>query len=423
MHNRLRQRGGIWANADFMFVWAAETVSQFGSQISIFAIPLIAAVTLGATPLEMGVLTAAGRAPQIVFGFAAGAWTDRLRRRPIMIVTDIGRVVSSSIIPIAALAGHLSFTVLILATLITGAQSVFFDAAWGALLPNVVERTHLNDATSKLMGSASLAQVLGPALGGLVVGAIGGPEAMWITVLTFSASAWFLTRMQMQEVQPDRTESTGSMIHEIGEGLRELWQQPVLRALLNSSLVINFGGYLFLSVYVLYMATDLNLGSQGIGLVFASGGVGALIGAALAPRISERIGIGPSILWSALAFGLLNAPVPLAFYFPRIALPAIICAEFLSWMGLMVFFVNRFAMQQAITPNHLRGRIVASTGTMASVAVLAGSLCGGLIGDIWGVQMSLWAGIVVMALAAIWVWRSPVPEIMEIPEDRDPIAV
>lgn len=421
MHNRIKQRGGLWANTDFLLVWAAETVSQFGAQVSIFAVPLIAAITLGATPLEMGVLTAAGRAPQIIFGFFAGAWTDRLPRRPIMIATDIGRVASTAIIPIAALGGYLNFTVLIIATLVTGLQTVFFDTAWGALLPNMVERGELSDATSKLMGSASLAQVIGPALGGLIVGAIGGPDAMWITILTFSLSAWLLTRMRVPEVRATRTGAANTMFGEIGEGLRELWREPVVRALMNSSMVLNFGGYVFLAVYVLFMTNDLALGSQGVGLVFASGGIGALIGAAAAPRIATMIGIGPSILWGAIAFGIANMPVPLAFYFPDIALPAVISAEFLAWLSLMVYNVNRFALRQAITPNHLRGRIGASSGTMISGAILLGSLAGGVIGDIWGVHMALWVGIIIMALAAIWVWRSPVPGMFEIPEDVNSI--
>lgn len=418
MFNRIRwQRGDLLRHADFLNVWAAEAISQFGAQISIFAVPLIAAITLDASPLEMGILAAAGPAPRLAVGFLAGAWVDRLPRRPIMIATDLGRMLASAVIPIVALNGNLTFAVLLLMAVISGMQSVFFDAAWAALLPKMVGKKHLTDATSKLMGSASLAQVLGPALGGLIVGLVGGPSAMWIPVITFGASAWFLMRIRTPEVPPDRSASASSMWMDVREGLHELWREPVVRALMNSSMVLNFGGFIFLSVYVLFLTNDLGLSSQGIGLVFASGGVGALVGTIIAPIAAKRFGVGPSILYGAIAFGASNLPVPLAFYFQDIALPAVVIAETGAWMSLMVFNVNRFSLRQAITPDHLRGRIAASSMTLISGAIMFGSLAGGGIGQVLSVHTALYVGIAIMAMAAFWVWRSPVPGIIDFPED------
>lgn len=418
MLSRIRwQRGDLLRHADFLNVWSAETISAFGGQISAFAIPLIAAITLNASPLEMGILAAASRAPQLILGFIAGAWADRIPRRPIMVITDLGRMLASAIIPIAALNGDLGFAVLLAVAVLTGMQSVFFNAAWAALLPNLVGKKHLTDATSKLMGSGSLAQVLGPALGGLIVGTVGGPAAMWIPVVTFAASAWFLLRVRASEAQPDRSTSATTMWMEVREGLTELWREPVVRALMNSAIVLDFGGFIFLSVYVLFMTNDLGLSSQGIGLVYASGGVGALIGTIIAPMLARKIGVGPSILAGAVAFGVANLPVPLAFYFQDIALPAVVFAETAAWMSLMVFNVNRFALRQAITPDHLRGRIAASSSTLISGAVMLGSLAGGFIGEIVSVHAALYVGIFIMAISAIWVWRSPVPAIIDFPED------
>lgn len=418
MFNRIRwQRGDLWRHADFLNVWAAESISQFGSQISIFAIPLIAAITLDATPLEMGILSAAGPAPRLAIGFIAGAWADRLPRRPIMIATDAGRMLASAMIPITALSGNLSFAVLLTIAVITGMQSVFFDSAWAALLPNMVRKSQLTDATSKLMGSASLAQIVGPALGGLIVGLVGGPPAMWIPVITFAVSAWFLLRVRTPEIRPDRSVDASSMWMEVREGFTEMWREPVVRALINSSMVLNFGGLIFLSVYVLFMANDLGLSSQGMGLVFASGGAGALVGTIVAPLIANRIGVGRSILVGAIAFGVSNLPVPLAFYFPEIALEAVVIAETGAWLSLMVFNVNLFALRQAMTPDKLRGRIAASSMTLVSGSTMMGSLTGGFIGEIISVHAALYVGIVIMAMAAIWVWRSPVPGIIDFPDD------
>lgn len=411
-----QNRSGLWGHADFLNVWSAETISHFGSQISVFAVPLIAAITLDATALEMGVLTAAGPAPRLAIGFVAGAWADRLPRRPIMIATDLGRMITSALIPFAAVSGYLSFEILLIAAVLTGLQSVFFDAAWSALLPNLVSRKQLTDATSKLMGSQSLAQVIGPALGGLIVGWIGGPAAMWIPVVTFALSAWFLMRIRTPEVVRDRSVSGTRMWGEVREGLHELWREPVVRALMNSSMVLTFGGWIFLSVYVLFMTNDLGLSSSGIGLVYASGGAGALAGTILAPRLATRFGVGTSILIGGVGFGLSNLPVPLAFYWQDIALPAVIFAETGAWLCLMIFNVNSFALRQALTPDHLRGRIAASRMTLISGTTMLGGLMGGVIGDTWSVHTALYVGIVIMAMAAIWVWRSPVPGIHDIPD-------
>ncbi|MCA9833819.1 MAG: MFS transporter [Thermomicrobiales bacterium] len=418
MHNRIHNRSGLWANTDFLHLWGAETVSQFGAQISTFAVPLIAAITLNASPLEMGVLSAAGPAPRLLIGFIAGAWADRLPRRPIMIATDLGRVLSSAIVPIAALSGWFSFNILLIAALLSGLQSVFFDAAWNAVLPNTVRRDELTDATSKLMGTASVAQIVGPALGGLIVGWIGGPSAMWIPVLTFGISAWLLLQMKQPEAPSTQTTTASNMWHEVREGLHELWRDDIMRALINTAMVLNFGGLVFLAVYVLFMTNDLGLSSAGVGLVYASGGVGALVGALIAPWVARKIGIGQSILWGAVGFGLVNLPVPLAFYFKEIALPVVVICESLSWLTLALFNINRFALRQALTPDHLRGRIGSSSMTLVSGASMAGSLVGGIVGDVWGVHEALYVGIFFMAVAGLWVWRSPVPGMREIPEER-----
>lgn len=418
MLNRIRwQRGDLWHHADFLRVWIAETISQFGAQISYFAVPLIAAVSLEASPLEMGILAAAGPAPRLAIGFFAGAWADRLPRLPIMIFTNLGRMIASAMIPLIALSGDLTFAILLTIAVISGMQSVFFDTAWAALLPNMVGKKQLTDATSKLMGSASLAQVVGPALGGLIVGIFGGPQAMWIPAVTFAISSYFLMRIRTPEVLPERPASATSMWTDVREGLVELWREPVVLALMNSSIVLNFGGAMFLAVYVLFMTNDLGLSSQGIGLVFASGGVGALVGTILAPIIAKKFGVGPSILMGAIGFGVANLPVPLAFYFPDIALPVVIFGETGAWLSLMVFNVNRFSLRQAMTPNHLRGRIAASSITLVSGASMIGSLLGGGIGELASVHAALYVSIVFQAAAALWVWKSPVPGIIDFPED------
>jgi MFS family permease len=413
-------RSSLWENRDFLNLWSAETIAQFGVQLGIVAIPLIAALTLDASPIEMGILAAAGQAPRLVIGFFAGAWVDRLRRRPIMIAADIGRALTYALIPIAAMMDVLSFEILLGVALLAGAQSVFFDAAWSATIPHLVERRDLADANGKLMASASLAQVTGPALAGTLITILSGPMVIGITSGTFAGSGWFLTRIRKREDRPARAaDDQPNLWHEVREGFHELWRSRVVRPLTTSATVLNFGGFMFLSVYILFMTQDLGLSERGIGFVFASGGVGALIGSAMAAPLAQRFGVGKTVLWGAVGFGLANFLVPAAILMPDHALLLVVGSEFTAWMALQVFNVNRFSLRQALTPDHLLGRVSSSTMTIIGGSQLVGSLAGGAIGQVFSVHIALYVSVAVMFLAAWWVLDSPVPGIASMPAGPD----
>lgn len=421
------ERASLWKHADFRNLWTAETVSAFGNHIGAVAIPLVAALALDATPFQMGLLSASATAPRLVVGIFAGAWVDRWPRVPVMVAMDLGRFVTNAMIPIMFLTGHLTIEVLMVLAFLSGTQSVFFDSAWSAVLPHLVARRNLPDANSLLMGSQSLAQVVGPALAGALVGWIGGPRVMGITAVGFAISAWFIRQIRYRDkrdhFEPDQPRA---LMREVREGFEELWRSEVVRPLTTSAAVLNFGGFIFLSVYVLYMTRDLGLSERGVGLVYACGGVGALIGTMLAPVVANRVGVGRSVLFGAVGFGIANFPVVLAIAVPQIALPLVIVAEFGAWLSLMVYNVNRFSLRQALTPDRLLGRVSSSTMTIVGGAITIGSLVGGAIGSAISVHAALIVGVVLMFLAAWWVWDSPVPGIVEMPgsdEEREETSV
>lgn len=414
------QRSGLSANRDFMNLWGAETVSQFGSQITPVAIPLLAALTLDATAFEMGLLAATNGLPLLVVGFVAGAWVDRLKRRPIMLAMDIGRAITLLTIPIAAALDLLSIELLMVVSLLTGVQTVFFNAAYASILPVLVDRSQLSDANGRLHMSMSISQVAGPALAGSLISFISAPVVLLIDSASFLWSGWFISRIRNNEPAITRTKEARPFWHEAGEGFRALVASPVLRATTASSATINLSGFLFLAVYVLYMTGDLGLSSTGVGFVYAAGGVGSLIGSLAAPRVAKRFGVGPTILWSAIAFGMFGLLVPLAILVPDYALPLIIVAELSQWMTLMVFHVIRASLRQSLTPNRLQGRVAASDQVLAGGMQPIGSLLGGVIGSVFGVQAALIAACAGMFLAAAWVWLSPTSGLMEMPERPDP---
>lgn len=403
-----------------MNLWGAETVSQFGSQITPVAIPLLAALALDATPFQMGVLAAASGLPALVFGLVAGAWVDRLKRKPIMLAVDLGRAATLLTIPLAAILDALSIELLFIVSLIGGVQTVFFNAAYSSILPILVGRARIADANGKLYSSMAVAQVAGPAVAGTLVAIVSAPAVILIDAFTFLCSGWFISRMRVDETARHHARTGHHFWREVREGFDTLWASPVLRATTASSATINFAGYMFLSVYVLYMTDDLGLSPAGIGLVFASGGVGSLLGSFAASPLTRRFGVGPTLVWAAVGFGAFGLTVPLAIALPDYALPLVVFAEFMQWMTLVVFNVLRLSLRQALTPDRLQGRASATNQVIMGGMQPVGSFLGGVVGSVFGVHSALIVGCAGMFLAAAWVWLSPTSILMEMPSEPDP---
>jgi MFS family permease len=418
---RSGSRSVLWKNADFLHLWAAESVSQFGSQISLLAIPLIAALSLDATPLEMGILGAAGGLPRLILGFLIGPWVDHHNKRKIMIVTDIGRAIVLLAIPMGWWLDVLTIPILIAVAVLIGVLTVMFNTAYSAIVPVLVERKHLGDAHSKLMASVSLAQTMGPAIAGGLVSLFSASMVTLLNAATYLWSGWFIRGITRPEPEPAADEVKHHFRKEIMDGFRVLVASPILKATTTTSVLISLTGNMFLAVYVLYMTDDLGLSSTGVGLVYASGGVGALIGTTVSGWLVRRIGVGGTIVWGAVACGAFGATVPMAVLIPQYALPLIVFAEFFQWMLLTVHDVNRIALRQALTPNRLQGRIAAATNALYGGAQTAGLLLGGVIGDLAGVRAALIVGIVGMFVASYFVWASPTRVQFSMPEEPDPL--
>jgi MFS family permease len=408
---------GIARHGDFARLWAAQTASAIGTQFTEVALPLLAALSLGASPMAFGVLAAAAGLPHLLFGLLAGAWVDRLRRRPVMIAADVARAVLLATIPVAAALGALRIELLVAVAFLVETFSVFFDIAYLTYIPSLVSREDLVEANSRLEATASGAQVIGPALGGTLVRILGAPLALLVDTLSYLVSATLIWRIRAHEAPPERAGGAMSLRAEIGQGLRAVWQSPVLRALALSSTLMNVAGFLFLSIYVLYMTRDLGLGAEAVGLVFAAGGVGALLGSISAGPACGRWGLGRVLLGSQILFGLFGMLVPLAVLFPDGALPLVVAAEFLQWVMVLVFSVNSVSLRQAITPDRLLGRV---NGTMRFIVWGSrpiGSLLGGYLGSRVGLPATLVVGAFGMLIAFVPLLASPIPQLRQFSGD------
>jgi MFS family permease len=412
------QSDNLWRHADFLKLWAGQTVSQFGSQITVLALPLTAALTLHASAANMGFLAAASTAPFLLIGLFAGVWVDRLRRRPILILTDVARFALLSLIPIFALLDLLTLVALYVIAFLVGILTVFFEVAYSSFLPVLIGRPHLVEGNSKLETTRSAAQIAGPSVAGALVQLVTAPVAIAVDACSFLASVLFLSLIRTPEPPPARPATRRRVWSEISEGLHAVMDDPILRATMGSAGTVNiFGGMLF-AVYVLY-ALRIGIGAGLLGVAFAVGNLGYLCGAFLTRPITRRFGIGPTISAGLIVMALCGLLIPLAAG-PLIAVVScLMVAQFARGFGGTLFNINNVSLRQTVTPDHLLGRVNATSRFVSTGALTIGSLAGGTLGAVLGLRPTLVIGAVGGLVAVVWVLCSPVRALRERPiEER-----
>jgi MFS family permease len=399
----------LWRHRDFTRLWAGQTVSVFGSQVTQLALPLAAVLTLHASALQMGFLSAAGMAPWIAFALLVGVWVDRrLRRRWILVVADLGRAAILLSVPVAAAFHVLSLGQLFAVAFAAGCLTLVFNVAYGSYLNVLVPREQLVDANAKLMGSYATAQIGGPSIAGVLVQAITAPFAILVDAASFLVSAVALRSIRTEEPER-RLERSGSLRHDLASGLRYVRDDPLQRAIAGSAATLNFFGAAIYAVLVLYAVRALHLSSGLIGLFFAFGAVGALLGTQLAPRVTRRLGAGRTILLATIGFPVTLGIVPLASPGQPawLALTILALAEAVGGLAVMLFDVNTAALRQAATPEHLFGRASGAMSFLTQSAKPLGSLFGGVVATAAGLHPTLWVCAAGGLLVIPWTVFSP----------------
>lgn len=405
----------LWRYPEFLKYWAGRTVSMFGSQITTIALPLVAVATLGASPSEMAVLYAVGYAPPILVGLLAGVWVDRLRRRLLLICSDVGRAVLLGLIPLAAILGLSRIELLYAVAFLVGVLGVLGEAADNAYLPALLGREHLVEGNAKLEASGTVARIAGPGVGGLLVQLLSAPVAIALDALSFLVSALSLGLIRTTEPPPPLPEEHLPLRTEISEGLRALVGHPVLRAFLLSSVAFDLAWNALFALYFVYVTRELGLPAGAYGLIFGLGSVGAMVGVILAGPAARRFGVGPACIVSQLAAGLGALPIALAAAIPAVALPLLVGAEFAQSCAGTVYGVNRNSLTQAVTPDRLLGRVYASTSFIGlGVVPLAASLGAALSARI-GVTGTVLVGACAGLPAFLWLLFSPVRALRRMP--------
>ena len=409
-------------NPDFIRLWIAETISLFGTQISLLALPLVAVSLLDASPFEVALLGTIEFLPFILFSLPAGAWVDRLRRRPILIAGDIGRAVVLATVPIAFAFDVLTIWQLYVVGFVVGTMTVFFDVAYQSYLPSLVERDQLVDGNGKLEISRTLAQTAGPALGGGLIGILTAPVAIIVDAVSYGLSALFVWLIRRPEPKPDphvdeHGRRRGGIVGEMRDGLRYVLGNPYLRGIAASTATSNLFNNIATATLIVYAVRILGLGAAEIGIVFGLGNIGALGGALLADRIRRRFGLGPTIVASSAltAPGLmLIAAAP-----PAFPIPFLVAGSLLIGVSAVVYNINQVSFRQAITPGPMQGRMNATMRFIVWGTIPIGSIIGGVIATAVSIQAALWIGAFGALLAVVPLVITPVRTLREMPEPVD----
>ncbi|MEH0842316.1 MFS transporter [Micromonospora sp. CPCC 205711] len=375
-----REPRGLSGHRDFRLLWAAQTVSAVGSNVTAVALPLVAVAVLDAGPFAAAVLTAAAWLPWLLVGLPAGAWVDRLRRRPVMIVCDLLSALLFLSVPVAAVLGVLTMGQLLAVALLAGAARVFFETADQVYLPVLLRPEQVPAGNARIQTTQTASYVVGPGLAGLIAQLAGAVAALLVDAVSFLVSAWCLWRIRAVEPGPAARERSSSLRREITEGLRFVARDPYLRVLTAFGAASNVGLIGYQAVLVVFLVRDVGLAPGPVGTLVAVTSLGGVVGAVAATTVARRIGTGRALLLAGALTGPPALLIPLAG--PGARLVWLALGGILVSFGVAIGNVVKGSFRQTYTPHHLLGRVTVSGqllnyGTIPLAAVLAGAIGAG----------------------------------------------
>jgi MFS family permease len=409
----VRRPGGLWRHRDFLSLWGAETISQFGSQVSFLALPLVAILVLEESPFNVAALTSLQFLPFLLFTLPAGVWVDRLRRKPILVLGDLGRAVALLSVPLAHWFGTLTIWHLFVVAFVHGVCTVFFDVAYQSYLPALVGRDQVVEGNAKLEISRAAANIGGPGMAGGLIAALSAPVAVVLDAFSFLASALLLGGIRKQEEAPARADRR-SLRQELMEGLRYVFGHPYQRTMVAMTALSNFFGQVVFSILLVYAVRELGLSAATIGIVLAVGNLGTLASALTAKRIGERLGVGRTILLSSCLFGPGTLLIALA---PQDnAIPFILASMMVIGFGGILYNVTAISLIQAITPDRILGRANASRRFVVWGVVPLGGFTGGALASVIGLRETMVVGAFGGLLTIVPILVSPLRSVGKMSE-------
>jgi MFS family permease len=414
----VEERRSLFRHGDFVKLWVGQSISSFGSQFSPFAIQVIAVSILGATSFQLGILSFLNTIPFLTLGLLVGVYVDRHRRRRIMIFADFGRALALFLIPLSAVIYAVTMNLLYLVTFVAGILTVFFEITYQSYLPSLVDRSQIVDANSKLQTTASTAQTLGPSIAGFIIPVVTAPIACLGDTFGYVSSVVSLSLIKKPE-SIDVSRVRAPVIKDIREGLRVVFEDARLRSIAACTATANMASSAWGAILYKYLLQNLRMSVPEIGVAFAIGGVGSILGALTAMRVTNRLGVGRIIVLGMLLSGV---TVSLYYAVPDTAFFVLSASFFINGVGVLWYNIPQVSYRQSVVPAEIQGRMNATMRTIVWGVMPVGGLLGGVLGEVAGVHVTIGLMTVLGALAFLFVLLSPVRQIKEFPTSPEPVG-
>lgn len=404
---------GILSHPDFRRLWTADLLSQLGIRLGMTAAPLLAVITLNATTLQVSLLRTCETAAWLLLGLFAGAWIDRMRCLPVLVIADLGRALLFGSIPVAAWFGVLTLTQLYVVLGLAGLLTVMFDVAHNAYPPRLLAREQLLPANAKLAGNHSIAAVVGAGAGGFLVQWLTAAVTFGLNAITFLWSALWLRSIRTPEPRSAPAERP-DLRGEIGEGLRYVFGHPLLRPIVLNTTTIMLFQAASGAVMIVFLVREIHLSPSTIGLLSMIGLLGALVASWFTERLSAWLGDARALLIASVGIGV--AFTLQALTGPGWQLVWYVAATLLAAICIIVAYVLQMSIRQRLCPPELQGRVTATMSFVSWGAAPIGSLLGGITATLLGLRPTLWLAGLSTLLGAAWLFFSPLRTLRTIPD-------
>lgn len=402
----------LWSHSDFLKLWTGQTISRFGSVVTRTALPLVALLVLGARPLELAYIVIAQSLAVLVVGLVAGAWVDRLRRRPILIGTDVLRALILFSIPIAQGFGVLRIEQLYAVAFLEGSLATLFSSAYPAYVPSLIGVERVVEGNSKLAMSSSIAEVGGPGLAGALVQIVSAPFALLVDAISYIVSAISIALIRAPEPPRPQRETTSRILGEVIEGLSTVRRHPVLLPLASRSVIAHVSGAFYGVLYSIYLLQELHLDPFLLGVVISAGGVGSLVGSLFASRVVNAIGLGPAVLWMAIGASAVGVLTPLAQGPLFLAVLMVFLPQLIGDGLQTIEGVAEISLVQGLVPDRILGRANATLEVLShGIGYPIGALIAAAIAESIGIRAAIAVGWAGMALSLLFIVFSPIPRV------------
>jgi predicted MFS family arabinose efflux permease len=408
-------------NGAFARVWLSHSAAQFGDQIGFIALPLTASLMLAASPSQLGWINAAYSAPFVAFALFAGALADRLSRRAAMIAAEVLRLIMTAALASAALAGWLTIPAMAVCVFVAMSATVLFDISQQSYVPQLVGRDGLGAANTRLELTRSLAVIAGPALVGLVTQPLTPAGAVLIASTAYLCSLASLASISRSEVDI-APRPVGSMLRDITDGLRFVTRHRLIWPLTLCGLFWNFAWFAQVTALVPFLTNELAVSPRMIGAIFAMQGIGALLGALIAVRVQSHITLGRAIMVGPILSAVAGL-LPVFASGDAWGIALLMASQFLIGLGPTIWAVVQLSLRQAITPDHLLGRVGATNRFMSLGMRPLGALAGGFIGEAVSLRFALAVGAAAFIACLIQIAASPIPRLRRTPSHAEAAAM